>query len=124
MSLSLNKILLANAATNTAGAYLQGITITSIGIGNATLMNAGTSSAQFVPAGVYILPQTTNNVIIEINAFTSANANAWTTYIAANTGGTVISDGWNVRANATTSTQSLTLYTSNGGNNAPGTFNT
>jgi len=124
MSLSLNKILLANAATNTAGAYLQGITITAVGIGNATAMNAGTSSAQFVPAGVYILPQTTNNVIIEVNAFTNASANAWTTYIAANTGGTVISDGWNVRANATTSTQSLTLYTSNGGNNAPGTYNT
>ena len=64
MSLSLNKILLANAATNTAGAYLQGITISSIGIGNTTLMNAGTSSAQFVPAGAYILPQTTNNVTI------------------------------------------------------------
>ena len=121
MSLSLNKILLANAATNTAGAYLQGITITSIGIGNATLMNAGVSSAQFIPAGAYILPQTTNNVTIEVNAYTGT-ANAWTTYIAANTGGTVISDGWNVRANATTSTQSLTLYTSNGGNNAPGTF--
>ena len=122
MSLSLNKILLANAATNTAGAYLQGITISSIGIGNTTLMNAGVSSAQFVPAGAYILPQTTNNVTIEVNAYTSAGANAWTTYIAANTGGTVISDGWNVRANATTSTQSLTLYTSNGGNNAPGTY--
>jgi len=122
MSLSLNKILLANAATNTAGAYLQGITITAIGIGNTTLMNAGTSSAQFVPAGAYILPQTTNNVIIEVNAVTNAGANAWTTYVAANTGGTVISDGWNVRANATTSTQSLTLYTSNGGNNAPGTY--
>ena len=114
MSLSLNKILLANAATNTAGAYLQGITISSIGIGNTTLMNAGT----------YILPQTTNNVTIEVNAYTNANANSWVTYIAANTGGTVISDGWNVRGNATTSTQSLTLYTSNGGNNAPGTFNT
>ena len=48
MSLSLNKILLASAATNTAGAYLQGITITSIGIGNTTLMNAGVSSAQNV----------------------------------------------------------------------------
>ena len=122
MSLALNKILLANAATNTAGAYFQGVTITSIGIGNATLMNAGTSSAQFVPAGIYVSPQTTNNVTIEVNAYTAANANAWTTYIAANTGGTVFSDGWNVRANATTGTQSLTLYTANGGNNAPGTF--
>lgn len=122
MSLSLNKILLASAGTNTAGAYLQGVTITSIGIGNTTLMNAGTSAAQVIPAGFYVLPQSTNNVTIEVNAITSAGANAWTTYIAANTGGNVISDGWNMRANATTSTQSLTLYTSNGGNAAPGTY--
>jgi len=123
MALALNKIILANAATNTAGAYLQGVTISSIGIGNTTAMNAGASSAQLVPAGVYILPQTTNNVAIEVNAYTGS-ANAWTTYIAANTGGTVISDGYNVRANATTSTQTLTLYTVNGGNSATGTYNT
>lgn len=122
MALALNKILLANAVTNGAGAYLQGVTISSIGIGNATAMNAGVSSAQYVPAGVYILPQTTNNVAIEVNAYTGS-ANAWTTYIAANTGGTVISDGFNVRANATTSTQTLTLYTVNGGNTASGTYN-
>ena len=122
MALALNKIILANAATNGAGAYLQGVTISSIGIGNATLMNAGVSSAQYVPAGVYILPQTTNNVAIEVNAYTGS-ANAWTTYIVANTGGTVISDGFNVRANATTSTQTLTLYTVNGGNTASGTYN-
>jgi hypothetical protein len=123
MALALNKIILANATTNTAGAYLQGVTISSIGIGNTTAMNAGASSAQLVPAGVYILPQTTNNVAIEVNAYTGS-ANAWTTYIAANTGGTVISDGYNVRANATTSTQTLTLYTVNGGNSATGTYNT
>jgi hypothetical protein len=122
MALALNKIILANAATNTAGAYLQTVTITSVGIGNATLMNAGASSAQTVPAGLYILPQTTNNVAIEVNAYTGT-ANAWTTYIAANTGGTVFSDGYNVRANATTSTQTLTLYTVNGGNAAAGTYN-
>jgi hypothetical protein len=122
MALALNKIILANAATNTAGAYLQTVTITSVGIGNATLMNGGTTSAQTVPAGLYILPQTTNNVAIEVNAYTGT-ANAWTTYIAANTGGTVFSDGYNVRANATTSTQTLTLYTVNGGNAAAGTYN-
>ena len=121
MALALQKIILANAVTNGAGAYLQGVTITSVGIGNATAMNAGSSSAQYVPAGVYILPQTTNNVAIEVNAYTGT-ANAWTTYIAANTGGTVISDGYNVRANATTSTQTLTLFTVNGGNSATGTF--
>ena len=122
MALALQKIILANAATNGAGAYLQGVTITSVGIGNATAMNAGSSSAQFVPAGLYILPQTTNNVTIEVNAYTGT-ANSWITYIAANTGVTIISDGYNVRANATTSTQTLTLYTVNGGNSATGTYN-
>lgn len=122
MALALNKIILANAVTNGAGAYLQGVTISSVGIGNTTSMNAGASSAQLVPAGLYILPQTTNNVSIEVNAYTGT-ANAWTTYIAANVGGTVFSDGWNVRANATTSTQTLTLYTVNGGNTATGTYN-
>ena len=122
MALALQKIILANAATNGAGAYLQGVTITSVGIGNATAMNAGSSSAQLIPAGLYISPGGTNNVTIEVNAYTGS-ANAWTTYIAANTGGTVISDGFNVRANATTSTQTLTLYTVNGGNTATGTYN-
>ena len=117
MALALNKIILANAQANTAGAYLQGVTVSSIGSGNATAM----STAVAIPAGVYILPQTTNNVTIEVNAYTGT-ANAWTTYIAANTGGTVLSDGVNVRANATTGTQTLTLFTVNGGNTAPGTF--
>ena len=122
MALALNKIILANAATNGAGAYLQGVTITSVGIGNATAMNAGSSSAQLIPAGLYISPGGTNNVTIEVNAYTGT-ANSWITYIAANTGGTVLSDGYNVRANATTSTQTLTLYTVNGGNSATGTYN-
>lgn len=122
MSLALNKIIVANVPTNNAGSYLLTTTVANVGIGNATLMNAGTSSAQYIPAGAYILPQTTNNVTIEVNAYTGS-ANAWTTYIAANTGGTIISDGFNVRANATTSTQTLTLYTANGGNAATGTYN-
>ena len=122
MALALQKIILANAATNGAGAYLQGVTITSVGIGNATAMNAGSSSAQLIPAGLYISPGGTNNVTIEVNAYTGT-ANSWITYIAANTGGTIISDGYNVRANATTSTQTLTLYTVNGGNAATGTYN-
>ena len=123
MALALNKIILANAASNTAGAYLQPVTVTGIGIGNATSMNAGVSTAQYIPAGLYILPTSTNNVAIEVNAYTGS-ANAWTTYVAANVGGTIISDGFNVRGNATTATQSLTLYTVNGGNTATGTYNT
>lgn len=117
MALALNKIILANAQANTAGAYLQVVTVSSIGSGNATAM----TNAQVIPAGLYILPQTTNNVTIEVNAYTGT-ANSWTTYVAANTGGTILSDGVNVRANATTGTQTLTLFTVNGGNAAPGTF--
>ena len=122
MSLSSNKILLANALTNQAAAYFQTVTVSSVGIGNATAMNAGVSSAQFIPAGWYVLPTGTNNVTIEINAYTGT-ANSWTTYIAANTGGTIISDGWNVRANATTGSQTLTLYGLSQGQNATGQFN-
>lgn len=122
MSLSSNKILLANALTNQAAAYFQTVTVSSVGIGNATLMNAGVSSAQFIPAGWYVLPTGTNNVTIEINTG-AAGANSWTTYIAANTGGTIISDGWNVRGNATTGTQTLTLYGLSQGQNATGQFN-
>ena len=122
MSLSSNKILLANALTNQAAAYFQTVTVSSVGIGNATAMNAGVSSAQFIPAGWYVLPTGTNNVTIEINTGASG-ANSWTTYIAANTGGTIISDGWNVRGNATTGTQTLTLYGLSQGQNATGQFN-
>lgn len=122
MSLSSNKILLANALTNQAAAYFQTVTVTSVGIGNATAMNAGVSSAQFIPAGWYVIPNGTNNVTIEINTGASG-ANSWTTYIAANTGGTIISDGWNVRGNATTGSQTLTLYGLSQGQNATGQFN-
>jgi uncharacterized protein YigE (DUF2233 family) len=125
MALGLNKILIANTSTNTAGAYPQPVIITSVGIGNLTAMNAGTSASQFIPAGLYVLPQTNNNVTIEVNTYqnTSGNAvNNWVTYVAANTGGTILSDGWNMRANATQSTQTLTMYTVNGGNAVVGTF--
>lgn len=122
MSLSSNKILLANALTNQAAAYFQTVTVSSVGIGNATAMNAGVSSAQFIPAGWYVIPNGTNNVTIEINTGASG-ANSWTTYIAANTGGTIISDGWNVRGNATTGSQTLTLYGLSQGQNATGQFN-
>jgi|GEM_PF-2304491 uncharacterized protein YigE (DUF2233 family) len=121
MALGLNKILLANTNTNTPGGYPQTVTISSIGIGNLTAMNAGTLTAQYVPAGMYIMPLVAAaNVAIEVNSGT--NNNNWTTYIASNSGGTLISDGYNVRANATVSNQTLTLYTVNGGQNVSATF--
>ena len=121
MALGLNKILLANASTNTPGAYPQTVIISGIGIGNTSSMNAGTLTSQYVPAGLYIMPITAGgNVAIEVNSGT--NNNVWATYIASNSGGTVLSDGYNVRANATVSNQTLTMYTVNGGQNVSATF--
>jgi hypothetical protein len=124
MALALNKILVTNTSTNTASAYFQTVSITSVGIGNATAMNAGVSSAQYVPAGTYVYPPTAN-VTIEVNNYNaSTNTNAWTTLVAANVGAPVIiSDGWNIRANATTATQTVTLFTVNGGQSVTGQYN-
>jgi hypothetical protein len=112
-----NKIIVANVATNTAAATFQTYSVANVGAGNATAM----ISAQYIPAGVYILPPTAN-VTIEINAYTGS-ANSWTTWYAANTAGWLESDGYNVRANATTGTQTVTLYGINGGQAVSGTFN-
>ena len=122
MAGGISKILVASTLTNAPSAYLQVTTVTSVGIGNLTAMNAGTSSAQYIPAGMYVIPTATNNVTIELNTG-AANANNWVTYIAANTGGTIISDGYNMRGNATTATQTLTLYGVNGGQAATGQYN-
>lgn len=118
MALGLNKIILANASANTPGAYLQPVTVSSVGAGNGTAM----LNSKLVPAGTYLLPPTAS-VVIELNQYTGS-ANAWSTFIADNVGGVLISDGFNVRANATTGTQSVTLYTVNGGQSATGTYNT
>ena len=122
MAGGISKILVASTLTNAASAYLLTTTVTSVGIGNLTALNAGTSSAQYIPAGMYVLPTATNNVTIEVNTG-AAGINNWVTYIAANTGGTIISDGYNMRGNATTSTQTLTLYGVNGGQAATGQYN-
>ena len=54
MSLSTNKIILANATSNTAGAYFLTTTITAVNTGNGTV----------VPAGVYVLfPQANTSII-------------------------------------------------------------
>jgi hypothetical protein len=110
MALALNKLILANALANTPGAYFQPVTVSNVGAGNTTAM----VNSQFIPAGLYVLPATAN-VVIEFNAYTGT-ANSWTSIVANNTSSAVlISDGVNVRANATTGTQTVTLYTVNGG---------
>jgi len=113
MALGLNKIILANASSNTAGAYFEPVVVSSVGAGNATAMG----SSQFIPAGLYVLPATAN-VTIEFNAYTGT-ANSWVSIVANNTASPVIvSDGYNVRANAVTGTQTVTLFTVNGGQTA------
>jgi len=112
-----SKIVLANVATSTPGGTFQAQTVSNVGAGNSTAM----LNSQYIPAGVYIYPATAN-VTIEINAYTGS-ANSWTTWYAANTAGWLESDGFNVRANATTGTQTVTLYGVNGGQAATGTYN-
>ena len=110
MSLSPNKIILANAATNTAGAYFE-----------AYAVNA-TSSGVTVPAGLYqALP--TANVVIQFNTSTNIAAPTWTNVLAANTAGIVWSDGTNVQALSTNTAATITLYGSNGGQAVSGTYN-
>lgn len=118
MTTALNKILLANTIANSAAAYLQPVRLTSIGAGTTTAM----SNAVFVPEGLYLWAQQASNVAIELNQ-SNGTANSWTTLIANNVGGMFVSDGWNVRANAVTGTQSITLFTVNGGNAVTGTYN-
>ena len=113
MALALQKIILANAGSNTPGAYYQAVNITAT---NTALGNTA------IPAGVYVAFPSAN---IAIQA-TPDNGVTWTTVIAKNAGGWVISDGVNVRlsndaaANANTT---LTYLTVDGGQNATGTYN-
>ena len=122
MAGGISKILVASTLTNAPSAFLQTTTITSVGIGNLTAMNAGVSSAQYIPAGEYVIPVNTNNVTIELNTG-AGNVNNWVTFIAANAAGTIPSDGYNFRGNAASGTQTLTLYGVNGGQNATGQYN-
>jgi len=105
MALAMNKIILANATTNTAGAYFSNVSLTAA--------NAGT----VIPAGTYLLFPSANVVI------TANNGSAITTLLASNTGGMVLSDGVNVFAQSTVAGASaITALTINGGINANSTY--
>jgi hypothetical protein len=106
MSLSPNKIILAGAASNTAGAYFETTTVTAVDSGNGTL----------VPVGIYILVPSTNVTLI---ANTGA---ANSTIMAANTGGVVISDGINVWVKNSSGNATVTLIGINNGQAADDTF--
>ena len=114
MSLGLNKIILANASTNTAGAYWQ---LTSVTANNATVL---------IPAGTYLAFPTGNVTIEAVSAYNANNSTAtWSTLLANNTGGVLISDGVNVRANVIVATATtMILATVNGGQSVSGTYNT
>ena len=108
MSLSTNKIILAGAQSNTAGAYFLTTTITAVNTGNGTV----------IPAGVYVMFPQANVSVIAYNG--SANA----TVMAANTGGVVMSDGVNVFAKSSyASGDTVTLLATNGGQSVSGTYN-
>jgi len=110
MSLSPNKIILANAATNTAGAYFEASNVTA------------TTSGTTIPAGLYqLLP--TASVVIQFNTSTNLAAPTWTNVVAASTAGIVWSDGANVQALSTSGNVTVTLYGSNSGQAVTGTYN-
>lgn len=116
MALGLNKILLSSAGSNTPGAYWQLTTLT------------GNNSTTLVPAGTYLLFPTANVTIEAVSAYNTNTActtpATWSTLIGNNTGGVVLSDGVNVRANVIVATSTtITLATVNGGQAVSGTFN-
>jgi hypothetical protein len=106
MALALNKILVAGANSNTAGAYFT----------TQTLIAPATVAGNLVPAGVYLMFPTLNSQIY------ANNGTALVQLIAANTGGVLISDGVNVVANSTTTANTITFLTVNGGLTANSTF--
>ena len=113
MALGLNKILISSSSTNTPGAYWQ---LTTLSANNTTVV---------VPAGTYLLFPTANVTIEAVSAYNNSNSTAtWSTLLANNTGGVLISDGTNVRANVTVATNTtITLATVNGGQSVTGTYN-
>lgn len=107
MSLSTNKIILANATTNTAGAFFQTVTVNAVSTGNGTV----------VPAGVYIMFPSTDVTVLANNG--SGNA----VVVAANTGGVIMSDGVNVFVKNASGNATVTLLATNGGLSVSGTYN-
>ena len=111
MALALNKITIAGANANSAGAYFLTTSFSVSGTGS-TVMTAGT----------YLI-QATANVNVEIQ--TASTGATWGTLMANGVGGMVISDGTNVRLTGTTAgTKTVTALTVNPSANATGQYNT
>ena len=110
MALGLNKIIIAGSTTNTPGAYWQLTTVTA------------NTTTTVIPAGTYLLFPTANVTIEAVSAYNAtSNVATWSTLIGANVGGVLISDGINVRANATANVV-ITLATVDGGQPVSGTY--
>jgi hypothetical protein len=105
MALGLNKILVAGALTNSAGAYWQTTTVTA------------TTAGAAVPAGTYLMFPTANVTV------TANNGSSIVTLMANNTGGVLISDGINVFVNAASTNTTVTFVTVDGGEAVSGTYN-
>lgn len=115
MGTGTNKILISGLNTSQPGAYWQYANIT-VALGNVT-----GGLAPVIPPGTYIA-MPTGGVAIEVNLQT-ANVNAWTTLYGNGTGGLIISDGQNVRANGTATTMVLLVVDPGASANVTGTFN-
>lgn len=102
MALALNKILVANATTNTAAAYFQTTTVAAVTTGNGTV----------ITAGAYQMNAQANITIVMFDG------TSWSTMLANNTGGYFISDGTNLAAKAVNANTTATLITVNGGQSA------
>jgi len=116
MALGLNKILISGSNTNTPGAYWQLTTVAVAASGNTV-----------IPAGTYEVFPTANVTIEAVSAYNTNTScttpSTWTVLLANNTGGVLISDGVNVRANAIVATSAtVTLVTVNGGQNVSTTY--
>ena len=80
-----------------------------------------------VPAGTYLVFPTANVTIEAVSAYNTntscTSPSTWSVCLGNNTGGVLISDGVNVRANAIVATSAtVTLVTVNGGQAVSGTF--
>ena len=82
MALATNKILLENAASNSAGAYFQAVTYTVL-----------PSATTTIDAGVFLVVAGASNVTVEA----AVSAGSYSTILASGVGGVIISDGTNVR---------------------------
>lgn len=114
MALSTNKIILANAATNSAGAYFEPTVVYT---------GTGATTGVAVPAGVWTMLPTTN-VVIQLNTSSNLAAPSWSNLSAVNVGVPLfLSDGINVQAiSSNTANITVTLYGVNGGTAVSSTF--